>query len=114
MGGRDKKAQLGARVPPEVRERAIAAARAERMSLNAWVEKTLRAATEGVALPPPETVPGQMTVDDMLQLEIPAPVTKAELVENRPTGKFAPNCVNATYHWKHGPGNPCGSCGGET
>lgn len=132
-----RKVQLGARVAADVRERALTQARAESMSLNEWVEKALRAALDQTV----STFPGPVVKPTPTQLALTDPppeegitVTHSRITagggieigpndrgipagaivypDTRDSARFAPNCTAEIYHWKHGPGNPCRSCGG--
>lgn len=134
--GRDLKAQLGARVPRDVREAAVADAKKKGMSLNAYMEHLIVQAHGSRPIVAP--LAGQITVDEAIAEHAGAiPLVGTE---NSPTilvrrgdqlvgtihhvgdteiqraaklKSFARNCTNGTLHWKHGPGNPCPSCGGE-
>lgn len=117
MPGRDKKTQLGVRVPPEVKEEAARVAAAMGVSLNQWIEGLIR---DRITIPVP-VIDGQTTIDEQIKGqhgpsadtvvhdEAPA-VDLIGLAQAKP---FAPNCSSRAYHWKHGPGNPCRFCGGE-
>ena len=112
--GKDLKVQLGARVPGEVRELAVAAAKKRDISLNEWVERALLHYVEKdevAALPvrvdesvPPGTV--EVRKDD----QVVATITNVSTVSARP---FRNDCRQATLHWKYGPGRPCRYCEGE-
>jgi hypothetical protein len=115
---RNLKAQLGARVPSEIVALAEAARVKAGISRNEWVERAIveQARREGVeALP--LLVPGQIP----LIADESMPPDRVEFrndgetmaVITGTTKHFDPSCIGKTYHWKHGPGRPCRSCGGE-
>lgn len=124
MSGRDKKVQLGARVPADVRTAAQADAKRLSMSLNGYMEHLIVQAHGDRPVEAP--LAGQLTVDDMVQPELGDPppdgidsypgedTMVAHAQPKVPDLKaFARNCRNGTLHWKNGPGDPCKFCGGE-
>lgn len=136
MSPSPNKAQLNVRVDPLVKAAADERAKNLGKSMNAYIEDLIRADTHvnGVSdYARSNFVPGQMTVDDMLngQDELADEThtfTEAEMAEaaaklaGTPAATasstadykaFETNCVAGVYHWKNGPGNPCRSCGGE-
>lgn len=126
MSGRDQKVQLGARVPKEIRQVAVDAAKAAGVSLNVWLEQAIAKAANRGTVPTPQLPIEQeqraeavaVATVDAVTSPPPAPVVPP--VAKKPTlpaqpklTRFASNCVNGAYHWKHGPGNPCRVCRGE-
>jgi hypothetical protein len=115
MMGRDLKAQLGARVPAEVRNAAVAKAKLTGESLNAYVERLIVQDVGGQ--PSVAPLAGQKTIDDVDEelgggdgQPVPA-VAPAELAQS--AKPFDKACRNGTYHFQCGPGRPCKFCGGE-
>lgn len=122
--GRDLKHQVGARVPGDLLEKAKQAAAALGVSFNQWVEQAFNLKLGDAPTPggtPTLTltdapIPGQTSLDGLVT---PRMMSLAELKESPdaqqpdPVVEFARNCTNGTFHWKHGPGNPCRYCKGE-
>lgn len=83
------------------------------MSLNEYVEKLIRADGGNHVLPPGDPLPVQPQLGDEPE---EAPLAEDEVPGDQYARaeypRFAPNCVNATYHWNNNPDNPCKSCGG--
>lgn len=119
--GPSLKAQLGARVPKEVREMAAADARRLGLSLNQYVENLIVQANQG--RPPVTILDGQITIEEAISAvaeEVPVAVFDEGEMEAEANGAsiimlvpFARNCKNATLHWKSSPDNPCRFCGGQ-
>lgn len=136
------KAQLGARVPKDVREMAVADASRLGLSLNQYIENLIVQANQGRPLV--TVADGQLAIGEPLAgvpvvLSVDAEEDTAQLVRDAetiaridnilmrdvvrgPDGEeiivtaltpFARNCTNGTLHWRHGPSNPCRFCGGE-
>lgn len=127
MADRNRKAQLGARVPHDVLDLADRAASAAQVSRNEWVEQAIveKAERQGLRLGA-NVIDGQITIEESAGEQRPhrgvaghadsggAVTPSAPADEPRRTLKaFDPACRNRSYHWKQGPGNPCRFCGGE-
>lgn len=123
MADRNQKEQLGARTRFGVRDKAVAAAEAAGISLNEWVERVILAAVgdiSGPIVPHPDQIP--LIPDPDMQPGVvelrngETTVGRIILTDDQPgsTKKFASDCSLKEYHWKHGLGNPCRRCGGET
>lgn len=124
MADRNRKAQLGARVPHDVLDLADRAASAAQVSRNEWVEQAIveKAERQGLRLGA-NVIDGQITIEESAGEPAPTGVagradsgepSPAPADEPRRTLKaFDPACRNRSYHWKQGPGNPCRFCGGE-
>jgi hypothetical protein len=113
--GRDRKAQLGARVPDVVRQMAVEQAAARGVSLNQHIEWLIRQAASEITMPtPPGLGDGLRMLEDAAE---EAGATEEEVAEIL-TGiglpkKLDVNCSLRDYHWRCSPGNPCRRCGGE-
>lgn len=126
--GRDQKAQVGARVPGDLLERAKNAAVSLGVSFNSWVEQAFNLKL-GENTEPPQPIPGQTSILDAERQErraeaqaiIQAAADAFGDPHDPPPAKETPvsaprfdrTCKNGTLHWRHGPGNPCKFCGGE-
>lgn len=117
MTDRNRKEQLGVRVSPGVKQKAVDAAKRVGVSLNEWVERLILSAVGDPTLPvvpPPQTSldaePGALVEErDGVRSYQPAPLPDHGF-HPKP---FDANCSMREYHWKHGPGIPCRRCGGE-
>jgi hypothetical protein len=120
-----EKVQLGARVPAEVRERALEEAKRRGVSLNVYVERSLGLMLE-------ESPECKVRLDRLEQPLVDIPDEREERAQearellaaaqeiSRPARPpepsslpvFSPDCRNATLHWRNGPERPCRFCGG--
>ena len=120
MGGPTTKEQLGARVPPSVRQLAVRAADALGVSQNEWIERAILhyASEQGIRLDT-AVVPGQTTLEDFAGEPEPVPSGPVDSGDSgspapaRILKGFDPECRNRAYHFTRGPDNPCRFCGGE-
>lgn len=103
---------------------AVQAAKLAGISLNEWTEKVIRDACDAANVSPESIYnPDQFSLDSLVgepeeTLRPSRPADSGALGSApAPTrddlNPFAVNCQAGAYHWKHRPGHPCRSCGGE-